>query len=120
MIDFHPIFLPWWELRVRVADVLPSPSHSFASVRGLWPRAALLWASRCVFGDGFSPLPSSAGDTDALSRGPPFQLREFNICGRCQVARYCGSQCQQKDWPAHKKHCREKKRVFQQELGPER
>uniref|UniRef100_A0A8C3C0N1 Zinc finger MYND domain-containing protein 19 n=1 Tax=Cairina moschata TaxID=8855 RepID=A0A8C3C0N1_CAIMO len=48
------------------------------------------------------------------------QLREFNICGRCQVARYCGSQCQQKDWPAHKKHCREKKRTFQQELGPER
>uniref|UniRef100_A0A8D1SD28 Zinc finger MYND domain-containing protein 19 n=1 Tax=Sus scrofa TaxID=9823 RepID=A0A8D1SD28_PIG len=48
------------------------------------------------------------------------QLREFNICGRCQVARYCGSQCQQKDWPAHKKHCREKKRPFQHELEPER
>ncbi|XP_014385180.1 PREDICTED: zinc finger MYND domain-containing protein 19 [Myotis brandtii] len=43
------------------------------------------------------------------------QLREFNICGRCQVARYCGSQCQQKDWPAHKKHCREKRRPFQQD-----
>lgn len=49
-----------------------------------------------------------------------FQLREFNICGRCQVARYCGSQCQQKDWPAHKKHCREKRRPFQHELEPER
>lgn len=49
-----------------------------------------------------------------------FQLREFNICGRCQVARYCGSQCQQKDWPAHKKHCRERKRPFQHELEPER
>lgn len=49
-----------------------------------------------------------------------FQLREFNICGRCQVARYCGSQCQQKDWSAHKKHCREKKRPFQHELEPER
>ncbi|KAJ7426756.1 hypothetical protein WISP_12891 [Willisornis vidua] len=48
------------------------------------------------------------------------QLREFNICGRCQVARYCGAQCQQKDWPAHKKHCREKRRPLQQELGPER
>lgn len=48
------------------------------------------------------------------------QLREFNICGRCQVARYCGSQCQQKDWPAHKKHCREKRRPFQHELEPER
>nr|XP_045228682.1 zinc finger MYND domain-containing protein 19 isoform X3 [Macaca fascicularis] len=48
------------------------------------------------------------------------QLREFNICGRCQVARYCGSQCQQKDWPAHKKHCRERKRPFQHELEPER
>lgn len=48
------------------------------------------------------------------------QLREFNICGRCQVARYCGSQCQQKDWPAHKKHCREKRRPFPHELEPER
>lgn len=48
------------------------------------------------------------------------QLREFNICGRCQVARYCGSQCQQKDWPAHKKHCRERRRTFQHELEPER
>ncbi|XP_039631551.1 zinc finger MYND domain-containing protein 19 [Polypterus senegalus] len=43
------------------------------------------------------------------------RLREFNICGRCQVARYCGSQCQQKDWPAHKKHCRERKRTLQLE-----
>lgn len=49
-----------------------------------------------------------------------FQLREFNICGRCQVARYCGSQCQQKDWPAHKKHCREKRRPSPHELEPER
>ncbi|XP_043575830.1 zinc finger MYND domain-containing protein 19 isoform X2 [Chiloscyllium punctatum] len=48
------------------------------------------------------------------------QLREFNICGRCQVARYCGSQCQQKDWPAHKKHCHEKRRPLQQEFEPER
>ncbi|XP_043914703.1 zinc finger MYND domain-containing protein 19 isoform X3 [Protopterus annectens] len=48
------------------------------------------------------------------------QLREFNICGRCQVARYCGSQCQQKDWPAHKKHCREKKRSFFIDIEPER
>lgn len=49
-----------------------------------------------------------------------FQLREFNICGRCQVARYCGSQCQQKDWPAHKKRCRERKRPCPHELEPER
>ncbi|XP_030062446.1 zinc finger MYND domain-containing protein 19 isoform X2 [Microcaecilia unicolor] len=48
------------------------------------------------------------------------QLREFNICGRCQVARYCGSHCQQKDWPAHKKHCREKKRMSLHEPEPER
>lgn len=48
------------------------------------------------------------------------QLREFNICGRCQVARYCGSQCQQRDWPAHKKQCRERKRVLALESEPER
>uniref|UniRef100_A0A8D2QFN7 Zinc finger MYND-type containing 19 n=1 Tax=Zonotrichia albicollis TaxID=44394 RepID=A0A8D2QFN7_ZONAL len=65
-----------------------------------------------------APAPLALGSPS----NPTFcsQLREFNICGRCQVARYCGSQCQQKDWPAHKKHCREKKRTFQQELGPER
>lgn len=48
------------------------------------------------------------------------RLREFNICGRCQVARYCGSQCQQRDWPAHKKQCRERKRVLALESEPER
>jgi len=37
-------------------------------------------------------------------------LREFSICGRCQQARYCGPLCQQKDWPFHKKVCREKRR----------
>uniref|UniRef100_A0A8C4SAM3 Zinc finger, MYND-type containing 19 n=1 Tax=Erpetoichthys calabaricus TaxID=27687 RepID=A0A8C4SAM3_ERPCA len=48
------------------------------------------------------------------------RLRKFNICGRCQVVRYCGSQCQQKDWPVHKKHCRERKRTLQLEREPER
>ncbi|EDL36672.1 mCG51439 [Mus musculus] len=37
------------------------------------------------------------------------KLQEFNICRHCQVARYYGSQCQQKAWPAHKKHCQERK-----------
>ncbi|XP_035291468.1 zinc finger MYND domain-containing protein 19-like isoform X2 [Anguilla anguilla] len=48
------------------------------------------------------------------------RLREFNICGRCQVARYCGSQCQQRDWPAHKKQCRERKRALELEPEPDR
>uniref|UniRef100_A0A8C5JY37 Zinc finger MYND domain-containing protein 19-like n=1 Tax=Jaculus jaculus TaxID=51337 RepID=A0A8C5JY37_JACJA len=48
------------------------------------------------------------------------QLREFIICRRCQVAQYWGSQCQQKNWPAHKKHCQARKRPFQHELEPER
>jgi len=43
-----------------------------------------------------------------LERG----LREFSICGRCQIARYCGPLCQQRDWPFHKKVCREKRRQF--------
>lgn len=38
------------------------------------------------------------------------ELREFSICGRCQEARYCGLTCQQRDWPSHKKHCRERRR----------
>jgi len=37
--------------------------------------------------------------------------REFSICGRCQEARYCGPSCQQRDWPVHKKFCREKPRA---------
>ncbi|XP_053329798.1 zinc finger MYND domain-containing protein 19 [Spea bombifrons] len=48
------------------------------------------------------------------------QLREFNICGRCQLARYCGTQCQQRDWPTHKKSCAEKIRTLQNEPEPER
>lgn len=39
-------------------------------------------------------------------------LREFSICGRCQQARYCGPLCQQRDWPLHKKVCRERRRAF--------
>jgi len=38
------------------------------------------------------------------------ELREFSICGRCQEARYCGTNCQQRDWPHHKKYCRERRR----------
>ncbi|CAH1786484.1 unnamed protein product [Owenia fusiformis] len=48
------------------------------------------------------------------------ELREFSICGRCQEVRYCGSYCQQKDWPIHKKHCRERKRPYVTERPPDR
>ncbi|KAK3854291.1 hypothetical protein Pcinc_039220, partial [Petrolisthes cinctipes] len=48
------------------------------------------------------------------------ELREFSICGRCQEARYCGTYCQQKDWPVHKKLCREKRRPCLTERPPER
>ncbi|XP_054158869.1 zinc finger MYND domain-containing protein 19-like [Oppia nitens] len=34
--------------------------------------------------------------------------KQFSICGRCQLTRYCGTQCQQRDWPSHKRYCREK------------
>ncbi|KAJ7449184.1 hypothetical protein FB451DRAFT_1375088 [Mycena latifolia] len=27
-------------------------------------------------------------------------------CGRCKQRFYCGAECQQKDWPAHKKNCK--------------
>ncbi|KAL8613219.1 hypothetical protein ACOMHN_001544 [Nucella lapillus] len=36
------------------------------------------------------------------------ELREFHICGRCQYVRYCGQQCQERDWPMHRHYCREK------------
>nr|NP_001123343.1 zinc finger protein (MYND)-12 [Ciona intestinalis]FAA00232.1 TPA: zinc finger protein [Ciona intestinalis] len=37
------------------------------------------------------------------------EFRGFSVCGHCQLVRYCGYTCQQKDWAAHKKHCRHKK-----------
>ncbi|XP_014661604.1 PREDICTED: zinc finger MYND domain-containing protein 19-like [Priapulus caudatus] len=48
------------------------------------------------------------------------ELREFSICGRCQQARYCGTYCQQRDWPMHKRYCREKRRPVITERPPER
>lgn len=39
-------------------------------------------------------------------------MREYSICGRCQEVRYCGINCQQCDWPAHKKYCKERRKSF--------
>jgi len=47
--------------------------------------------------------------------------RQFSICGRCQQTRYCGTTCQQRDWPYHKRFCREKRRdVTPSDRLPER
>lgn len=49
------------------------------------------------------------------------ELREFSICGQCQQVRYCGPLCQERDWPLHKKYCKEKaKQRISYELTPER
>jgi hypothetical protein len=48
------------------------------------------------------------------------ELREFSICGRCQEVRYCSTLCQQRDWPSHKKFCRERRRPYLTERPPER
>eukprot|EP01135_Chromosphaera_perkinsii_P000579 Nk52_evm1s127 gene=Nk52_evmTU1s127 len=34
--------------------------------------------------------------------------RQFNICGRCRLSRYCGTRCQQLDWSHHKTTCKKK------------
>lgn len=44
----------------------------------------------------------------------------FFLGGLKQEARYCGTYCQQKDWPVHKKSCRERKRPYVMERPPER
>lgn len=48
------------------------------------------------------------------------ELRQFSICGRCQQVRYCGTQCQERDWPNHKKNCKEKAKKRRYESPPER
>ncbi|KAL5011307.1 hypothetical protein ScPMuIL_009858 [Solemya velum] len=48
------------------------------------------------------------------------EIREFSICGRCQDVRYCGTYCQQKDWPIHKRHCRDRRRQSSAERPPDR
>ncbi|XP_074654339.1 zinc finger MYND domain-containing protein 19-like [Tubulanus polymorphus] len=45
--------------------------------------------------------------------------REFDICGRCQQVRYCGTVCQQKDWRIHIDICRDRKRLMNAD-NPER
>lgn len=102
------------EKQVRLRQAPPAPLP--ASLRTPW---RLSGHGAGVMGPSWSGHAVSLSDRET-SHPLSFQLREFNICGRCQVARYCGSQCQQKDWPAHKKHCREKRRPFQHELEPER
>ncbi|ESP01697.1 hypothetical protein LOTGIDRAFT_139238 [Lottia gigantea] len=47
-------------------------------------------------------------------------IREFSICGRCQEVRYCGTACQQRDWPVHKRYCRERRHLLYRERSPER
>ncbi|XP_066293937.1 zinc finger MYND domain-containing protein 19-like [Branchiostoma lanceolatum] len=46
------------------------------------------------------------------------EMHQFSICGRCQQARYCGTRCQQKDWPAHKKRCRERRKNAVEDDSP--
>ncbi|XP_046376275.1 zinc finger MYND domain-containing protein 19-like isoform X2 [Haliotis asinina] len=48
------------------------------------------------------------------------EIREFSICGRCQEVRYCGTYCQQRDWPVHKRYCRERRHLFISERPPDR
>ncbi|XP_032230284.1 zinc finger MYND domain-containing protein 19 [Nematostella vectensis] len=48
------------------------------------------------------------------------ELQEFSICGRCQQVRYCGILCQQRDWPSHKKYCKERARQRFLESPPDR
>lgn len=47
-------------------------------------------------------------------------VREFSICGQCQAVRYCGTYCQQKDWPVHKQFCRERPPSTVEDNPPDR
>jgi hypothetical protein len=32
--------------------------------------------------------------------------RDLKLCSRCKIVSYCSRECQMKDWPDHKKHCK--------------
>lgn len=32
-------------------------------------------------------------------------MADMKMCSRCQIQKYCGAECQLRDWPAHKTNC---------------
>jgi hypothetical protein len=32
--------------------------------------------------------------------------KDLKLCSRCKIVSYCSRECQMKDWPDHKKHCK--------------
>ncbi|RWS10770.1 hypothetical protein B4U79_12860 [Dinothrombium tinctorium] len=73
-------------------------------------------SSRCLYDGNGDPIPEEEDMNNYYEcHYPPCikieqEPREFSICGRCQQTRYCGALCQQRDWPLHKKYCRERNR----------
>ena len=47
-------------------------------------------------------------------------LEKFKVCSLCKMAHYCGPECQQKDWPQHKKICSEFSKTLNESLEASR
>ncbi len=45
------------------------------------------------------------GCTNMRGSGEEKLARKCKKCSRCQLARYCGGECQRADWPHHKVAC---------------
>ena len=48
-----------------------------------------------------------------------FIQTELKRCGACNVAHYCGIECQRADWPIHKRHCKDLKKFLEKETANE-
>lgn len=56
------------------------------------------------------PQMSTAGSKDTCLREGCSNAAS-STCGRCQIMRYCGKDCQQFDWPEHKVGCKVLRKV---------
>ncbi|KAF7290581.1 hypothetical protein MIND_01298200 [Mycena indigotica] len=70
----------------------------------LGPQVAAVMNKWIVKRSGGDALPRLDKSCDSCGKKPEgFDLKQ---CAKCRVARYCSRECQEKEWPTHKKKCK--------------